>query len=251
MLRIAKRLVVLATTALVMAGCGGGGGSSDSIDVTFDQTSLSVSAFEGQELNLNASEAASTTVVATVRNLPSNDLFVRIVDSGEGFNTSLVEIVRTSNDQYTATLSPNAALQAGTYKGTLKLDFCADSTCSKQYSARGASLAYTVTITPQLSVVVKAQDAVVTTINSDLVGSFAIELPPGGTVELESNIPVKWLYATDFIITVDPSSTSKKWKAVLTLPQFPMLDYVELVGFSQDSSKLIQNAISVHVTLTQ
>jgi hypothetical protein len=114
---------------------------------------------------------------------------------------------------YSATLSTVASLAEGLHEGTLTLRLCTDPVCNGELPLRGATLQYSITVAPLLSLTPKVGGVALTPTGSD---SYMIT--SGQTVTITSNLPVTWAKGSSIgaatLTTV--SQTQTEWVVTVT-----------------------------------
>lgn len=161
-----------AVVVLCLAACGGGGDGGSGGGGGPPPPTLSVSPTSLTFLANGPNDAtpAAQAVTGTVTNVSSGTLYVTIVGSGQAISSiSTVMITSNTSGQSFVSVPAPASLGIGTYTGSIKVTACLNDpncatgmlmgspqTISVSYSVAGvktsaASLAYTVTNTPQPS----------------------------------------------------------------------------------------------------
>lgn len=246
-------IAAMVFAAMTLSACGGGDSSSPDMTVSFNPSALSAKGFQGQQANGNAFQDSTVTVQAAVSGTASGIVYARVVDSGQGFGGGALNVSSVGSGRYSATLRPNMTLVPGTYTGSLTLQLCKDAGCASQYTTAGATLPYTVTISPRLSVDVYVNSTFVGTTLSGPTLSLQSAIPNNSTVEFRSNVPVQWQYSSGpgFIgVTVNPSATSTDWKATLVRPANASIDSIDLNAVAQDGTQGIQRSAGVSLKVS-
>jgi hypothetical protein len=213
-----KSLIRLCLALLVgaLAACGGGGGGgedSNTFELEFAVPSLTFRLFAGDtvvEQQPVSGTVSGGSSAATV--------YVRVVDSGTAFGGAPI-IVGVNGSSFTTHLAPSTSLAAGTYTGTLTAELCKDSACTTKYDVSGGSLPYSVTVSPLLNIEVLVNGSSTLSVTSTPPTPVQnLHVASGSTIEIRSNIAVT-VDAEEvgaWFIQIDPSSTEKVFRAVLT-----------------------------------
>lgn len=217
----------LALLCLVL-GCGGGGddlGASDgsggsSIAVAYTPSSIDVHAKQGMLRFVEVGAAFSP--------LPTTVVYPVIVQSGQDFQSGAA-VMPDGDGSYSATLYAKDTLALGAHQGTLTLRLYKDAAKTQQYSLTGATLPYSITVDPPVSVGVSVGGNPVTP--QPYYGDYPI--PANQTVTVTANMPVAWSYngglgttvtvesQTDTTFQLRVSGSSGQWRNV----QAASLDY--------------------------
>lgn len=246
---MSRRILASAALTLLVSCGGGGGGGSTNVSVSFNPPSITATAFQQQAGAVNAVQDASVDVVMSISGTVSGPAFALVQDTGSAFSGSPISVIQETSSSYRATLKPNAALPPGQYSGTLVLRLCKDAACSQEYSVGDGTLAYRVTMLPQMQVTVLVNGAAAGTMLSGGTPMF-LSVADGSTLEIRSNVPIETM-ASDpgGIVTVNPASTGAAWKAVLARPASPTSNRVSLYVLSKDATAGTQLAANVNVTM--
>lgn len=216
MMNLYKKILSGCALVTLLASCGGGSSESTAVTtIAYSPSTLSASYFQNQSsVNSYSSAPPSADVSITLGGeLPSGTVYVVIVQDQPLFANA--SFSQTGPYSFTATLFPELTLTPNTYSGNLVLHLCKDSGCGAEYALSGATLPYTVTVTPELKITVKIDGVVSSTIHPSSSNSPVTDIwmntiywkysPPasvatltaGQVLELESNIPVNWTGAGD------------------------------------------------------
>ncbi|WP_295855902.1 hypothetical protein [uncultured Xylophilus sp.] len=175
------------------------------------QRSPSSITFNKSELVLVASRNTqeSTTVKATITNIP-NDLTNAIITiSGKGFsNFATIYLGKNFDGEYSATFNSDYSLELGTYTGTMKLILCRNDPCTEVATLIGGELPYRVTIVPRVELTIAGNA-------SQTTGTTYIR--SGETVTITSNRPVTWRIGSSITGSTMTTTTSTPytWTGVL------------------------------------
>lgn len=140
------RALVCAWVIGLLAACGGGGGDEGGFSVSFDRSSVSMSYAVG-------STVVPATLMATANGTPPGQILVGATTPSGQPDPNIQQVVVTVVTDRSASvqIQPNPSLGVGSYRGTLLLQACPDSTCSKHYDGSPFSLSYTITVTPGIT----------------------------------------------------------------------------------------------------
>jgi hypothetical protein len=202
------RKAVLALAAgsyvLLAAGCGGssgdgggGGGGSDAIHVSYSWSPLV------WWIPVWGVGGYSLVVSATVAPVPTTPTYVFLLDSGNVVVPGSVTVTANGNGSYSAHLPLKNTLVAGSHAGTFTLQLCRDAACASPYTLTGASVPYTLNVTPQVTTtataVIKvggATQAITATVDGNGVKHYAVSVPTGSLLEMQTSIDiVSWTYS--------------------------------------------------------
>jgi len=127
---------------LTLSGCGGGG-----LDDLFGDP----------EVELHAGDISTTTTSGTSGSIsvsgefsrvPDGTVYYDLVDSGNTFTTTWIDFNNGSGPKFSMTFHTYQNLTAGTHTGQLKVYFCKDTYCNKQWDGSPRTLNYVVTVNP-------------------------------------------------------------------------------------------------------
>lgn len=210
---------------------------------------VELTAFQGQEYDVNAFEPASVELNAKVAGELSGTVYAVISDSAQAFASQPIEVVRSGAGNYYATLKPNVDLKPGVYSGQLGLRLCKDPSCVKEYSVAGGTIDYRVTLLPRLEATVLVNGVRAGDVKSGRT-DMSLEIANGSTVEIRSSVPVRIQYSSGpGLVTVqqDRSSTKTVWKAVIALDTFPTTRDIQLVAVADDATRGTQMGAGVNI----
>jgi hypothetical protein len=149
-----KKLWAILAFISVLSGCGGGGGGSESGKAPQPApTAQSAVHFSPEKVSATYETGTSTTVSvkATVNNpsdfIGASTVVANIVDE-KGVITTNVNIEKTGDGEFTATLHTSPSLAPGRYQGNLLLKLCRDLACASQYPGSPSLLPYELQVLP-------------------------------------------------------------------------------------------------------
>jgi hypothetical protein len=228
--------------ALLVAGCGGGGGSGGddgAIRVTFDPEKLVRTMREGDP-------DREATVAVAFSAIPPDVKYVHI-DYGNAL-TSSPTIWDHPDGSFDADLTLNNRLPVGVNEGVIGLKLCRDDNCTTSYRTSPAGLAYSISILPLVSAVMKVNGTAVFdpgAIDAMGVRWYSIDdVPAGATLELDTTLPMTWhdeLTSSSTAVTPLETSTPTAWQATLTATPDPYgqtRGQTRLVGVTEDAQTI-------------
>jgi len=200
--------LMAASFSVLVVGCGGGGDDSTSpapsnMQVSFTPSSINATFPEkGQSLS-----APELTVTATIQNLPSTQVYSRILENTEVLRAGAHPVFKNADGSFRALLPFNTQLAAGTYTGHLTLQLCQDSACVSPYAVSGASLPYALTVTPGIQITA--------TVNGVPMSSIPFTVKERDVVSLQSSIAVSWGTSTGGAFAENIKSTATSWTGTM------------------------------------
>jgi hypothetical protein len=207
-------LLLLVALPACQGGTGaGGGGDAPQLNIHFATAQMTARFFQGQQYLTNTSTRPVVIQVnGTVDPVPQGQLYVRIVLDAPVFDSD-VGVDVWPPDSFELYFTPLMDLQPGTYTGTVTVQVFQDAAMTKPYRVTGGTLAYALTVDPELTVSVKIDGVLqpeiftsshfaVTYFNNIGYGTIywdgatapapSYTLHPGQVVELEASVPVTW-----------------------------------------------------------
>ena len=180
---------------------------------------LTRTSFEGEGKPPGNSYAAPEgyIFVRTVGPALTTPLFAKITDTGQAFGSWSVELHSPENDSITARLQSN--LPIGVHTGTLLVQFCESISCSVIYPSVGGTIAYSVTIRPQMSVQVYVSDELVESLPGWIGFNKYLSHMGGQKIDIRANLPIDVRYANRpgvyELIKDETISTETRWVGTL------------------------------------
>lgn len=141
------KVAVLLAAGVALTACGGGGGDGGTTPqpqpyvLTFNPSSLTGSAAQGNAL--------SWTVTATIDRTVDGTVNVGIIDTSGVLNAGSVSVTALTATSYRATLSSISTLAPGSYSGSFQVRLCRDTptTCAQPITGSPWTLPYQFTVT--------------------------------------------------------------------------------------------------------
>jgi hypothetical protein len=199
-MRLRKAVLALAAGSCVLLGCGGssgGDGGSDAIHVSFNRNPIV------NWVPVRMAGGYSLSVSATLNPVPTTTPYVFVLDSGNVLAPGSVTVTANQNGSYSAALPLRSNLVAGSYEGNFTLKLCRDMGCSTPYTLTGATLPYTLNITPQATTTATAlikvggvTQAIPPTLDGYGVKHYAISVPTGSTLDMQTSMDIaSWTFS--------------------------------------------------------
>lgn len=192
-----------------LAACGGGGGSPANapLAVTIDTAEVVASFLAG-----DPSGSLVTAEVLGHYNGSASTVYALVSPTGNAFYGGTASIGLLPNNAFRVQLSPNTTLPAGTYTGRLAVQVCGDPSCLRSYAVTPASVPYTVTISPAITL-----GAAVNGVTNPLaVGPGTLRINDGDVLTLTASEPVVWTTMFDDVNATAVTQTATTWSATLT-----------------------------------
>jgi hypothetical protein len=168
--------------ALMTGACGGRGGG---IGVSWDPQTLTASFQQGARV-------PQLVVRAKLSSVPSQSVYVAVVDDGGGFAGSSLTVSQESSDTFVGYIEPNTLLSLGTHRGTLALHLCNDQACASEISISGGSIPYTLTVSEGFYLKVSVDGVEVPGVVASPANSPTVPITAGQTVGLVANRAMAW-----------------------------------------------------------
>jgi hypothetical protein len=186
-----------------------------------------------------------------VNPIPSEAVFVRVLDSGHILVPGPVGITENPDGTFFALLPVNTNQSIGAYSGTLSLELCKDAACAGKYLLSGGTLPYLINLTGHPTATATA----VVRVNGvdsgtggaiDLNGdrSYDVAMTSGQTLEIVSTVDmVRRSWSSPYLTALSLPSQST-YRATVTLPPGVTSSALTISLMAADGQ-----GINVHVTL--
>lgn len=202
----------MALVSVMMLGCGGGEGSGGDDPGGSGSSSIAV-AYTPSPINAHAMQGypAPITIRATLSPEPTAAVFPMIVASKPDIQTGSVYVERNPDGTYSTTLYTSSSLSIGVHEGTLTLRLYKDAQHTQQYALSGATVPYSITVEPLVSLTVRQGGVAITP------GYGGYLVTSGQEVAITSNLPVTWDIGGGMTATLSSvSQTETTWNVILT-----------------------------------
>jgi hypothetical protein len=220
--RVEAAGLMLVVVAALAAGCAGeDSGGDDAVRVTFAPDHVGGYFPQGMSSGLRR-------ITVTLDPLPTDALYVRILDTGGILDVDALDIEANEDGSFYAYYGIATWKDPGGYEGALRLQLCQDPACADDVPLRGASLPYDITITPRVTTAGTAtlrvdgveQDGVGGTHDANGMRLYAVTMPSGASLEIETTFDVvQWSWTTGYqsaTVATEPSER-RLFRAAISL----------------------------------